>query len=388
MPLNADAVRFWIKRAVQVVVAVAVVAIAGVWYLSPLAVIEHTVEAGEIVAEVMGTGTLEARVKSTISPKISGRIHEILVDQGDVVQAGQLLFTLDDAELKQQVEIAEAAVAASQASLARLQADLDLSQALLKFARLTFERTQQLLQKKVATVEEGEKATESLSVAEAGVSRATAALLEGQKQVVETEKTLTYHEARLTDTRVVAPFDGLIVKRYRDPGDIGVPGSAILMLVSTKEIWVSAWVDETEMSRVRQGQTARVVFRSEGNLDYEGVVSRLGREADRETREFVVDVRVLTLPENWAVGQRAEVFIEVERKSAVPVLPAKFVVWRDRNAGVYRRNGSAAQWQPVALGLQSAESVEAAEGLKPGDVVLLPIAGKNISLDGRRVETP
>ena len=63
----------------------------------------------------------------------------------------------------------------------------------------------------------------------------------------------------------------------------------------------------------------------------------MGREADRETREFVVDVRVVTLPENWAVGQRAEVYIEVDRKSAVPLLPAKFVFWRENIPGVFCR---------------------------------------------------
>lgn len=388
MPINSDAARYWIRRFFQLATAVAFIAIGGFWYFSPIPVVEYRIAAGEIVAEVMGTGTLEARVKSTISPKIAGRIQDIPVDQGDSVQANQLLFTLDDAELKQQVEIAEAGVAAAQASLARLQADLDLSRATLKFARLTFERTQQLLQKKVATAEEGDKATESLNVSEAGVSRSTAAFLEGQKQIIEAEKTLAYHEARLADTRVVAPFDGLIVKRYRDPGDIGVPGSPILMLVSTEEIWVSAWVDETEMSRVHEGQPARVVFRSESERNYRGTVARLGREADRETREFVVDARVLTLPANWAVGQRAEVFIEVERKSAIPVLPAKFVVWRDQTAGVFRRNGSYAEWQPVVLGLQSVESVEVTEGLKTGDVVLLSAAGKNVSLDRRRVVLP
>jgi multidrug efflux pump subunit AcrA (membrane-fusion protein) len=58
--------------------------------------------------EVMGTGTLEARVKTTVSARIQERLAEVLVDQGDKVKAGQLLARLDDAEIKQQVAIAEA----------------------------------------------------------------------------------------------------------------------------------------------------------------------------------------------------------------------------------------------------------------------------------------
>lgn len=101
----------------------AVALVAGVvWWLkfSPVPVIEHRVESGEIVAEVMGTGTLEARVKSTISPEIAGRIESLLVDQGDKVKAGQTLFTLDDSDLAQQVEIAQANIASAQAAITRL----------------------------------------------------------------------------------------------------------------------------------------------------------------------------------------------------------------------------------------------------------------------------
>ena len=80
--------------------------------------------------------------------------------------------------------------------------------------------------------------------------------IEGRKQLIAAERNLAYRKALLDDTAIVAPFDGLIVQRQRDPGDIAVPGSAILSLVSTKELWITAWVDETEMSRVTESAGA------------------------------------------------------------------------------------------------------------------------------------
>jgi HlyD family secretion protein len=364
---------------------VAIVAGGVYWYFAAVPVIEHQVKTGELIAEVMGTGTLEARVKSTIGPKIAGRVHEVFVDQGDQVKAGQPLFTLDDAELQQLVEIAQATLALWQASLDRLQADHDQSKAILDSAQKEFDRTKKLLVSKAVTAEEGDKVTERLRIAEAGLSRSVAAQLEGHKQITTADKSLAYSKARLADTQVVAPFDGLIVKRYRDPGDIGVPGSPILMLVSTQEIWVSAWVDETEMSRLHPNQSARVVFRSAAGKNFQGKVTRLGREADRETREFVVDVRVVTLPENWAVGQRAEVYVEVDRKSDVPIVPTKFVVWHGNTPGVYCRVGDRARWREITLGLRGAEMVEVAKGVAVGERVLMPAAGKDVSLENRRV---
>ncbi len=151
----------------------------GVYWLrfSPVAVVDyHVVQPGEMLYEVMGTGTLEARVKSTISPKISGRIKELLVEKGDRVEAGQLLVRLDDADLKQQVAIAQANLWAVQSALDRLQADERQAAAVLEQARRNYERVEKLVAQKVATAEEQDKATEALRVAQAGQARAQAAL--------------------------------------------------------------------------------------------------------------------------------------------------------------------------------------------------------------------
>jgi HlyD family secretion protein len=91
------------------------------------------------------------------------------------------------------------------------------------------------------------------------------------------------------------------------------------------------------------------------------------------------------LPENWAVGQRAEVYIEVDRKTAVPLLPAKFVVWRKNIPGVYCRVGDLASWREVKLGLRGAEVFEVVDGVSVDEIVVMPAAGKNVSLESQRI---
>ena len=380
------------RRIFQALKLLAVVAVLGgvVYWLkfSPVPVREHRVEVGEIVAEVMGTGTLEAHFKSTISPRISGRLQKVAVDMGDQVTAGKLLARLDDVELKPQVEMAQASVTVAQATLDRLQSDRVQALAVLEQTAASRERALRLRPNGAISQEDVDRITAEWKVAQAGVARAEAALLEGRKQLAATERNLAYRKALLADVEIVAPFDGLIVERQRDPGDIAVPGSAVLTLVSTEDLWITAWVDETEMSRVATGQPARVLFRSEPDRAYRGEVARLGREADRETREFTVDVRVLELPKNWAVGQRAEVYIETARKTGVTVLAAQLLLWRDGKPGVFVRQGQYAAWRDVTLGLSSRESVEVAEGLRPGDEVVVPAGGKTTGLDGRRISLP
>jgi len=358
-----------------------------IWF-SPLSVIAHTAQKGLLIAEVMGTGTLEARVETTISPKISGRIVEVMADQGIRVTEGDLLVRLDDAELKQQVEIAQANLDATSAAIVRLTTDKDRAAAVYNQAKKSNERILVLVQKNASSQDDADKAVEALAVAEAGVSRAEAAIAEGQKEIVAAEKTLEYHRARLHDTKIVAPFDGLIVKRNREPGDVVVPGSSILTLISTDELWIRAWVDETEMARLKTDQSARVLFRSEPDKAYPGKVVRLGREADRETREFIVDVLVLELPTYWAVGQRAEAFIEITRKDDVLLLPASLIVKRDDATGVFIDRDGVAAWRPISVGVRSRDTVEVLEGLSEGDSVITSKISKMVITDGRKVATP
>jgi RND family efflux transporter MFP subunit len=281
--------------------------------VKPLEVIVPKVTQNEVADEVMGTGTLEARVKTTVSARIQERLAEVLVDQGEKVKAGQLLARLDDAEIKQQVAIAEATLAAARQTAERVSADLARSEAVLGQARLDHKRLIGLLASNAVSQTDTDKAVEALHVAEADLKRSNAAIAEAQGQVLVAEKTLLYRKEQMAFTQIHAPYDGLIIRRDRDPGDMLVPGGALMEIISLDEIWVSAWVDETAISKVAAGQMARIVFRSESDKNYPGVVSRIGRETDRETREFLVDVRVNELPKNWTIGQRAEVYIQTEQ---------------------------------------------------------------------------
>jgi HlyD family secretion protein len=378
--------RRWLWRALRAGVVLAL--IGGIIYwlrLAPMSVATHRIERGEVVAEVMGTGTLEARVKTTVGPKISGRIAQIAVDQGDRVESGKLLVRLADEELKQQVAIAQANQEAALAALERLKTDKDRATAVFDQASKSRNRIEALFRQNAVSRDELDRALEAFAVAQADLARAEAAINEGQKGFVAAEKTLEYHRARLADTEISAPFEGLIVGRHRDPGDVVVPGSSILTLISTDELWISAWVDETEMSRLKQGQSARVIFRSEPGRCFAGSVVRLGREADRETREFIVDVRVLELPTNWAVGQRAEAYIETQRKDAAVLLDAKYVVRRGDRVGAFVDQHGRAEWRSFSPGLRSPDRVEAVEGLQPGETVVMPSDPKNRLRDGQRI---
>ena len=377
-----------ISLAARIALILSTAAGAAWWFLvAPIMVTTHTLTTGTVDAEVMGTGTLEARTAAIIGPKIGGLIAGIDADQGDRVKADALLFHLEDSDFKQQVGIAEAEVATASATLNRLRASQQRAEAVLAQAKTNHKRIAELSTVDVGTLQELDRALEALSIAEAELSSAAAAIIEGQKRLDAAERSLNYQRARLDDTTIEAPFDGLVVRRDRDPGDVITAGASVFEVVSTDEMWITAWVDETELAFLQDGQPARVVFRSEPDVEYPGVVARVGREADRETREIVVDVRVEKLPAHWAVGQRAEVYIRVDRRDDVAALPAGLVLVRGDKTGVMVNAGGRARWREIAVGLRGREVVEVTHGLSPGDVVVGaadPSAGQ--LREGRRIK--
>jgi len=366
---------------------VAVAATAVVYWMrfAPAPAVVHTVTLADVTGETLGTGTLEARYSASLSPKITGRLTTVTVDQGDRVAAGQLLATLDDAEAHRHLEAAEAAQTAAAATVARIRTEEARAQAVLHRAQVDHARAVSLAASKTLAEAERDKATEQLHIAEAELARVRAAITEAVQAEAATASQVALQRELLAHTRLTAPFAGLVVRRDRHPGDVVNPGGTVLHLVATEEIWVSAWVDETAIAQLAPDQPARVVFRSEPATAYPGRVARLGRETDRETREFLVDVRVDHLPANWTIGQRAEVFIASGRRPSVVALPVAFLAYREGVAGTWILRDGRARWQPVTPGLRGAGRVEIRAGLQAGDRVVRPARPDGPALDGRRI---
>ncbi|MDX1926822.1 MAG: biotin/lipoyl-binding protein, partial [Pirellulaceae bacterium] len=146
--------------------------IAGVvWYIrsQPIPVVSHTVSTGPVIRSVMGTGTLEARIRTTISPKIQGRIAEVLVDQGSVVKAGQLLVRLDDEDLAQQVRMASAGIGSSEATLGRFRAEIAQAKSTFAKTEADIGRTQKLINANSISQSEFDQTQEAFELAKSGL---------------------------------------------------------------------------------------------------------------------------------------------------------------------------------------------------------------------------
>lgn len=386
--MNIEFLRQMVRNALPLAAIAALLAVTGyrIWF-APIAARAVSPAREALPNEIFGTGTLEARVRASISPRIQGRLVSVLVDQNEFVQRDQLLAALDDGELRELVEMAAATLSASEASVARAKADQERVAAIERQARLEHERVMKLMENKIASASDLDRAVEGRSVAEAELKRSFSAVTEAERQMIAGQRNLQYQRERLKDTKILSPFDGLVVKRNRDPGDVVVPGSSILEVICTNELWVSAWVDETALSQLDRGQSARVVFRSEPRRNYAGEVARIGAETDRETREALIDVTVRELPSKWAVGQRAEVFVQSAPSFSGLTVPSEAIRWREGRPAVFVQKNGRAVWTRVELGARGPEQVEITAGLDEHDQVLVETKPGSLK-EGKRVRLP
>jgi HlyD family secretion protein len=250
--------RHWGKLAVALSVLAGVIVVRSL----PVAVERQVVAPGTVVCDILGTGTLDARTRATVGAKIAGRMAEILADQGDQVKKDQVLARIDAADLRRQASAAEAAWRASQSSVARAKADQARAQAVADQAQRDRKRLEPLRESNIISVESLEQAGERLAIALADIGRSDAAITEAEQQAAAAEETLRMYQARLAEATIVAPFDGLVVRRFREVGDVVVPGTAVMLVVATDTLWISAWLDESAMTSVAVGQQARILFRS------------------------------------------------------------------------------------------------------------------------------
>jgi HlyD family secretion protein len=378
--------RFLLRHWGKLALAVAVVAVVVVVRLRPVTVEFHPVTLATVVSETLGTGTLDARTRATVAAKIAGRIDQLSADQGDRVTKDQALAHIDDADLRRQVSVAEAGWRASQSSVVRVKADRIRAQAVFDQALRERKRIEPLREANIASLEIYEQSGERLAVAEADLARSAAAIAEAEQQMSAAEENVRLFQARLAEASITAPFAGLVVRREREVGDVVVPGTTLMTVVATDTLWISAWVDESAVAAIAVGQPARIVLRSEPDTPRVGTVLRVGREVDRESREFLVDVQISDPPAQWAIGQRAEVYIRTAAAEGVVSLPWRLLLTRDGVEGVWLDDHGRAVWRPLSLGLRGLEAVAVTAGLAAGDVVIIPVGGPMAMLrEGQRI---
>ena len=353
-------------------VVLAAIGLLSGWYVWPAQVESHVVRQRLIAREIAGPGLLGATSQVVVTARIQAFLADVRVDQNDNVKTGDILATLDAAEIEYQLAAAVANYRAAVESVREAELARDVLGIAAGKAQTDLERRKTLLARKVIPQSEFDLAESTQKQAEAELARATVSVERAKAQAAAASAEVEQLRSRVGETSIRSPVDGVVVSRSRSVGDLLSPGVELMQIVDPTSLLVLARFDESAMGSLRPGQVAKVTFSSDPQRPHAASILRIGRQVDQETREFTVDLKLAEVPATWAVGQRASVTIEAESPSPGIAVPQRFLARNQGRVGLWVARDGRAYWAPVSLGYSSGTDIEITRGLNVGDVVLSP----------------
>lgn len=290
-----------------------------------------------IIEEVVGT--VRARLYATLEAKLSGRIAKLPVVLGQRVKAGELVARLDAAEINAHLEQADAS---------------------LEHAEQDWKRVSTLFEQQAVTRAELEAAHARYRVAKGAVAEA---------------------KAMMSYADVVAPFDGVMAKKWADVGDLAAPGKPLVSIQDPTDLQLEADVPEAIASHVRCHDHLGVrVDGVSGELN--AAVGELSPVADSVSRTFRVKLN-LTAPPGLKPGQFARLLVPVGESASLHV-PMSAVVQRGQLEIVFVIEKRHSQFRLVRTGKRTRDELEILSGLNAGDLIV--VEGADHLTDGQPVE--
>ncbi|MFP5398247.1 MAG: efflux RND transporter periplasmic adaptor subunit [Gammaproteobacteria bacterium] len=381
-----------LRRAVALL-AVLALAAALVWLQRrPVEVDAVVVRTQPLQRTLLFSARVQTPARVEVGATLTGRVAQVLVDEGDAVAAGAPLLRLEDDELRAALAQARAALAQAQARLAaqrqvsRPGADAALAQAEATFAVAERElaRSRELLAQGFVSSARLDEAQRALDIARAqrDAARAQAAAQRGdgaeaeaaQAQLEAARAALDSAQARLAQATLRAPAAARVIVRAAEPGQIVQPGRALLTLAVDGPTELVAPVDERFLAQLQPGQRAQVLADAYPARAFGARVVRLAPAVDAARGAVEVTLRPDGAPPDFL---REDMTLSVEvvtgARGAARVLPLGAMrpgAGTDR-AGVNVLRDGRVQAREVALGLRTLDQAEVLDGVADGDVVLL-----------------
>lgn len=367
-----------IRAGIIIGIAVLVVAALGARALGGPRVEVTRAERRPLVQKIVANGRVDVPVRVQLGAQAGGVVARMLVDHGDRVQAGDLLAELANDE-------AAAVVAQAAARLQQVREldyetareELRQAEVSLRGAERQLERAQSLAVGDGVSAEEVESARDDRDLALSRRDNA-AARVRGNAAGGSLERLavaeLAAAQARLDQTRVVAPAAGLILQRLAQPGDIVAAGTALLDLAPEGPTWLAVQPEEKNLAFLRVGQTAQASADAYPDSVFTARITRLAPAVDPARGTIEVELVVDEPPTFLRPDMTVSIDVEVARNPSALVLPGELVRDADGSPWVLVVRDGRAEHQPVGLGLRGQGMVEIVSGLGEGDAVVAPEA--------------
>jgi membrane fusion protein (multidrug efflux system) len=315
------------------------------------------VKRADISVPIYSTGTVFPDRESKVGPKISGTVEMVFVEEGDHVEEGEFLAQLDQKDLVITERQCQATVKV---------AETQLKEAELKAENLRKEKNRlaNLLGKKVISQQKYDEINTAYSMAVTGLEVIRA-------QILSARENLAMARQKLKDTRILAPFSGLIVERFINPGEYvtTMPPAPLFLLMNIDAVKAEAGLPEAHLSRVAVGDPVDITVDAYPQNTFRGAISNINPTVDPLSRSFTLKVQIPNKDKRLKPGMFARVTIYPEIHQDAIVVPFKAVVTSGEHDHVYVLEGNTVKLRKVAIGISDEQRIEVIEGLAEGELV-------------------
>ena len=324
------------RRLILSVVTLAFIAgaVFGAWVLlfSPVTVQVARINR-DVAVQVYGLGTVEARVTSKVGFTVSGVLVDLGADVGDRVAKGAVLARLDDREQSARVARAKAVVEQAEANFQKATAGLDKAQANYVNAKSMNERQQKLVQSHTTSVETAETTKAAEDAAQADVNLATSEIAVARATITDAKAQEQLETASLDLHTLTSPYDAMVTARLKELGSALGTSEAVFTLIDPKTVWVLAYIDESKAGQIKVGEPAEIVLRSLPDQRFGGHVARIEPESDRVNEERRIEITFDHLPDDFPLGEQAEVYVTTVRLPQALLVPEAAILGLSKNQG-------------------------------------------------------
>lgn len=226
----------------------------------------------------------------SVSPKIMGRISKLYVQEGDSAKKGQLLAELDSTDLLAQKKQIISGKAQTEANKAQAEAKYKYDEKNIKVLQISVDRAKDDFDRSIAQFAGGVTTKELYDHAKKALETAQAQLEAAQSQLVVSKSIIKSAETavdgsktqigvintQLNNTRLYAPVDGIVAKRWLLPGDIAQPGQSIYTINNNSKFWVTVYLEETNVQTLKIGQKAIFTLDTYPDVVFSGKIFTVG----------------------------------------------------------------------------------------------------------------
>jgi len=231
-----------------------------------------------------GNGRIEAE-EVHVAAKFAGRVAEVLVDEGDMVDAGQVLARMDTAELEASLAKARAEIAQAEQSVMEAKAQIVQRESQLKYAQQELERATALIQKGHISKQLSEQKETERDIARATLEASRARLVSTQRAVESAAAEARRIQTQIDDSSLTAPRRGRIQYRLAEPGEVLASGGRVVTILDLSDVYMTIFLPTAQAGRVFVGSDARIILDAAPELVIPAKVSFVAANAQFTPRE-------------------------------------------------------------------------------------------------------